>query len=109
MSYHPQQEGPKIIINFYDNNQQINLPSTFFELYNLIPSIISVEHSYFINNFTLTYTFQYDKYEITNENTSLKNECQLKQQIININNKIANFCEKNRISRWLWYSFVPHY
>ena len=69
MSYHPQQEGPKIIINFYDNNQQINLPSTFFELYNLIPSIISVEHSYFINNFTLTYTFQYDKYEITNENT----------------------------------------
>ena len=27
MSYHPQQEGPKIIINFYDNNQQINLPS----------------------------------------------------------------------------------
>lgn len=69
MSYHPQQEGPKIMINFYDNIQQINLPSTFFELFNLIPSIISVEDSYFINNFTLTYTFQYGKYEITNENT----------------------------------------
>ena len=69
MSYYPQQNGPKIMINFYDNIHQINLPSTFIALYNLIPSIISVEQSYFINNFTITYTFQYNKYEITNENT----------------------------------------
>ena len=69
MSYNPQQEGPKININFYDNIHQVNLPFSFIALYNLIPSIISVAQSYFIHNFTITYAFQGSTYEITNENT----------------------------------------